>query len=142
MTQQQNTSFGTGNGGFRIGAPWRSNLALADSTLDHRQAGSFGAGPVLARADWLERALSDLPVVDGAADWQTVVLQRHARREAEFALAASLRSVQMGRATITMSDSSGTSIRMFGVRASSPDGLAAAATLWISTAREQATARA
>jgi hypothetical protein len=94
--------------------------------------------PALARAEWLEKALSQLPVVDRDGTWQSMVLQRHARRQAEFALAASLRSLQMGRATITMSESAGTSIRMFGIRTSSIDGFGEACRLWIESVRRQA----
>lgn len=96
-----------------------------------------GEGPLLARADWLESALADLPVVDRTADWQTIILQRHARRQAEFALAASLRGAQMGRAMITMSELGGTTIHMFGIRAASRDGFSAAAAQWIATVRSQ-----
>lgn len=96
-----------------------------------------GAGPLPARADWLHAALEDLPVVDAGADWKTAVFQRHARRQAEFALAAALRGAQMGRAIITMSETGGTSIHMFGIRTSSRDGLAEAAALWIAAVRAQ-----
>ena len=92
----------------------------------------------LARADWLVTALSDLPIVDPDGPWQSAVHQRHARRHAEFALAACLRSVQMGRATITMAEAGATSIRMYGVRASSINGFGPACRLWVEAARRQA----
>jgi len=142
MTQYWNRTHPQGERVSRIGAPWRSDVAPHLYGRAHASDVRFGGGPTLARADWLEAALTNLPVVDMSADWQTVVFQRHARRQAEFALAASLRSAQMGRATITMSDTSGTSIRMFGVRAASMDGFAAAATLWIEAVRRQAAADA
>ena len=96
--------------------------------------------PAMARADWLEKALSDLPVVDSNGTWQSAVHQRHALRQAEFALAASLRSVQMGQATITMSETAGTSIRMYGIRATSLCGFGTACRLWIEAVRQQASA--
>jgi len=137
MTHHRSTSFAHRDGTYRVGAPWRAGPALSDLPNGRWQADHGNGGPVIARAAWLEDALKNLPVVDPGADWKTVVFQRHARRQAEFAIAATLRSAQMGRAMITMSDSSGTSISMFGVRASSSDGFAAAAALWVAAAREQ-----
>lgn len=96
--------------------------------------------PALTRAAWLEKALFDLPVVDPNGTWQSAVHQRHALRQAEFALAACLRSVLMGRATITMAETAGTSIRMFGIRALSTHGFTDACRLWIEEVRQQASA--
>jgi hypothetical protein len=129
---------GTGTGRFDVLPQGQYQAGLRTGPLRGGFADRAGEGPVLARADWLEAALAELPVVDRGADWQSVVHQRHARRHAEFALAAALRGGQMGRAIITMSESGGTSIHMFGIRAASRDGFSAAAAAWIETARAQA----
>ncbi len=92
---------------------------------------------VQERADWLERALSTLPAQTRSGDWRKDILQSQARRDAEFAIAAALRAMQPGRATITVSDRNGTAIRMFGLRVASPDGFEAACRAWIRLAREQ-----
>ena len=120
----------------RVEALWRRQ------GVQRRQSDSLLAAarpdmlPALTRANWLEKALADLPVVDTNGTWQSAVHQRHALRQAEFALAACLRSVQMGRATITMAETAGTSIRMFGTRALSMHGFADACRLWVEAVRQ------
>lgn len=118
--------------------PRHRQAALPTPGSGRMSPGRPDLAPALARADWLERALSRLPDVDRDGAWQSVVHQQHARRQAEFALAANLRSLQMGCATIAMSETAGTSIRMFGIRTSSIDGFGEACRLWIETARRQA----
>jgi hypothetical protein len=124
----------------RIVGPWRSQRVPHAQADGHVTAARPDLLLALTRADWLETALSDLPVVDPNGPWQSAVHQRHARRHAESALAACLRSVLMGRATITMAETAGTSIRMFGIRALSTHGFTDACRLWIEEVRQQASA--
>jgi hypothetical protein len=90
------------------------------------------------RAAWLEQALSDLPAAEKSGDWKVDVLQSQARRDAEYSIAATLQSMQPGRAMITVSDRTGTSIRMLGLRAASPGGFEMACRCWIKIARARA----
>ncbi len=92
---------------------------------------------LLERADWMENALSELPTQPHQGDWKKNVLISQARRDAEFAMATRLQGLQPGRATITVSERTGTSIRMFGLRAASHDGFEAACRHWIEMAREK-----
>lgn len=93
---------------------------------------------LLERAVWLEQALSRLPALTRSGDWKEDVLQSQARRDAEYAVASMLQTMQPGRATITVSDRTGTSIRMLGVRAASSNGFEAACRHWIEVVRQQA----
>jgi hypothetical protein len=100
-------------------------------------ASTIAAESLVARADWLEHALSGLPAQPRPGDWKENVLHSQARRDSEYAIAAKLQTLQPGRATITVSDRTGTSIRMLGLRAASPDGFEAACRHWIEMVREK-----
>lgn len=115
----------------------------AAETKPHLGAGSGmnaaenATGGLMDRVAWLERALAELPAPTRSGDWKENVLHSQARRDAEYALASMLQSMQQGRATITVSDRTGTSIRMFGVRAASSNGFEEACRQWIKVVRQQ-----
>jgi hypothetical protein len=92
------------------------------------------------RMRWLEARLDALPDPGTAAEWKEAVLVNQRRRDAEFSLAAALQRMNGGRPAVTYSSTQGTTVRMFGVRASSDRGFEAACRLWIAKMlRRQAT---
>lgn len=85
----------------------------------------------IERARWLLERLEALPDPAAAPGWKEGVLINQKRRDAEFALAAALQRMNAGRPAVTYSAALGTTVRMFGVRASSDRGFEAACRLWI-----------
>jgi len=103
--------------------------------MDRDNLNDANHAALLACAAWLEECLDALPEHDAGRDWKQSVLSKQLRRDAEFAIAAALQRRSGSRTTVTTSPGVGTTIRMLGLRASSPDGFEAACRDWIEKAR-------
>lgn len=127
--------------GWRHGARGAEGPCVAAlkpmSRMDRSASDTADEGTLLACAQWLEDCLASLPDRGARHGWKEAVLRRQQRRDAEFAIAAALQRRGGSRTTVTTSPDLGTTIRIFGVRASSTDGFEAACRDWIEKARTQ-----
>ena len=107
------------------------------SKMDRDNGDPTNSAALLACARWLEECLDALPERESGQDWKESVRRNQQRRDAEFAIAAALQRRGGSRTTVTTSPGVGTTIRILGLRASSPDGFEAACRDWIEKARHR-----